>query len=115
MRAVILLIATFLQAFASAAEDPAIAALFKAEGVEGTIVVASLKSGETFVANEKRAAQPFAPASTFKVLNTLIAVEEGIVRDKDHAFRWDGVSRDIPEWNRDQTLASAFKVSCVWC
>ena len=30
-------------------------------------------------------------------------------------FKWDGHTYAISNWNHDQTLESAFKVSCVWC
>ncbi|MDD1615964.1 MAG: beta-lactamase, partial [Methylococcaceae bacterium NSP1-2] len=33
----------------------------------------------------------------------------------DDVLKWDGHVYDLPDWNRDQTLESAFKVSCVWC
>ncbi|MBN2647747.1 MAG: class D beta-lactamase [Thiotrichales bacterium] len=33
----------------------------------------------------------------------------------EFAFKWDGRNYPIPSWNQDQTLSSAFKVSCVWC
>jgi beta-lactamase class D len=97
------------------AEDAAIAQLFARQGVVGTLVISSLKTGETFVHNDARAQQRFPPASTFKIPNTLIALEEGVVSGKEETFKWDGHGYDFPDWNHDQTLASAFKVSCVWC
>ena len=30
-------------------------------------------------------------------------------------LKWNGHTYDFSEWNRDQTLETAFKVSCVWC
>ena len=97
------------------AEDLAISKLFTQKGVDGTVVISSLKSGQTFIHNDARANQRFSPASTFKVMNTLIALEEKAIVGKDDVFKWDGHVYDLPNWNRDQTLASAFKVSCVWC
>ena len=97
------------------AEDAAIAQLFARQGVVGTMVLSSLKTGKTFVHNDARAQQRFPPASTFKIPNTLIALEEGVVSGTEEIFTWDGHVYDFPDWNHDQTLASAFKVSCVWC
>lgn len=111
----LLLFLLLLTPLVATAEDAEIAALFEKQGVEGTLVLASLASGEVVIHNEARAIQRFAPASTFKVINTLIGVQEGVVQDKDSAFKWDGHEYEIAEWNRDQTLQSAFKVSCVWC
>jgi beta-lactamase class D len=100
------------QAFA---EDAALARPFSTRGLEGTIVISSLNGEKTFIHNDGRANKRFSPASTFKVLNTLIALEEKAVRGKTELLKWDGTPKEFPDWNRDHTLESAFKVSCVWC
>lgn len=97
------------------AEEPAIAQRFAQRNIEGTIVISSLHGDQTIVHNDHRAQHRFSTASTFKVFNTLIALEEKAVSGKDDVLKWDGHIYDIPEWNRDQTLETAFKVSCVWC
>lgn len=97
------------------AEDATIAQLFDNQGVEGTVVIASASGKQTIIHNDARAAQRFSPASTFKIFNTLIGLEEKAVAGKNEAFKWDGVRRDFPGWNSDQTLETAFKVSCLWC
>ncbi len=112
------LIITLLVSFLSIsafAEDQALAKLFARQGVEGTIVISSLNSRQVFIHNNSRASQRFSPASTFKILNTLIALEEKAISGKDDVIKWDGHIYDFPDWNHDQTLESAFKVSCVWC
>lgn len=69
---------------------------------------------ETVVAGGALADSPLPPCSTFKIWNTLIGLEEGIVADPEAPFwKWDGEERFMPEWNRDQTLRSAFTFSCV--
>lgn len=99
----------------SVAEDQIIAGLFSQQGIEGTMVISSLQDGQTFVHNDVRANQRFSPASTFKIMNALISLEEKVVSGKDDVLKWNGHIYDLPEWNHDQTLESAFKVSCVWC
>jgi len=89
--------------------------VFAEHGVVGTLVVESLQGDRTYVHNPTRASVRFSPASTFKIPNTLIALREGVVESKDSRFTWDGTDRGLPQWNRDQTLESAFQVSCVWC
>ncbi|WP_373031027.1 class D beta-lactamase [Sulfurovum sp.] len=97
------------------AEDQDITNIFVNEGLTGTIVISSVGSGETFIHNDLRANYRFTVASTFKILNTLIALEEKVISGKDDLFKWDGHMYAISDWNCDQTLESAFKVSCVWC
>ncbi|WP_064039374.1 class D beta-lactamase [Methylomonas koyamae] len=110
----ILLLAVFAAGTARA-EDPALAKLFAEQGLEGTVVISSLRTGRSFVHNDARANRRLPVASTFKILNTLIALQERAIAGKDDTLHWDGQIRDFPDWNRDQTLASAFKLSCVWC
>lgn len=62
----------------------------------------------------ERCAVRRAPCSTFKIPNSLIGLETGVIADAGYVMKWDGTKRFIAEWNRDQTLASAFEVSAVW-
>jgi beta-lactamase class D len=78
-------------------------------------LIESTKTGKRFVHNDTRMHQAFAVASTFKVFNTLIALEEGVIAGANAVIPWDGIRYEIAAWNKDQTLESAFKVSCVWC
>ena len=94
--------------------DP-VAQVFQEQGVIGTLVVASADGEVLHVHNAKRAETRFSPASTFKIPNTLIALDTAVVTSKDATFKWDGSDKGLPAWNKDQTLESAFKVSCVWC
>lgn len=97
------------------ASDDEIAALYQRYGVDGTLVIASLDGGVRYIHNEERAARRLLPASTFKIPNTLIALEEGAIGGEGERIPWDGRDRGWEAWNRDQTLASAFALSCVWC
>ena len=98
----------------AAAEDAELAAVFTGAGGEGTIIIAYLNGNSAFVHNDARSRHRFPVASTFKILNTLIALEEGVIADGEE-IKWDGVSRDSAAWNQNQTLDSAFRTSCVWC
>lgn len=102
-------------AYPAHAEDPALAKLFTDHGLEGTVVMSSVRTGRTFVHNDARANRRLPVASTFKIMNTLIALQEQAISGQNDTLHWDGQIYDIPDWNRDQTLASAFQVSCVWC
>jgi beta-lactamase class D len=95
------------------ANDLEIERIFKKYDIEGTFVLSSLKN-INFIYNEKRVKQRFIPASTFKIPHTLIALEEKVV-DTNTIIKWDGKKRFYEPWNKNQTLQSAIKYSCVWC
>jgi beta-lactamase class D len=115
MRETLLLLTALLFPALAAAEDRDIARLFQNRDAVGTMVIAPLKDSQTFIHNEARAHSRYTVASTFKILNTLISLEEGTVSGKGDIFKWDGRVHDIANWNRDHTLESAFRMSCVWC
>lgn len=104
-----------LLACKAVAEDADLAAIFSQHKVNGALVLSSLNTGQTFIHNDVRAAQRLPVASTFKIMNTLISLEEKAITGKSDVLKWDGKHHEFPDWNRNQTLESAFKVSCVWC
>lgn len=108
---VILMLGLFCSLYA---EDASIAKLFDDETIVGTMLIESLDGTKRYVYNNVRAMTPLLPASTFKIPNTLIALQEGVV-SADSNISWDGVERTVRAWNQDQNLKSAFKSSCVWC
>ncbi len=62
--------------------------------------------------NKERCIQRFTPASTFKIINSMIALETAVAPDDGLMIKWDGTPRK-PEWDKDMTMREAFKVSCV--
>jgi beta-lactamase class D len=66
------------------------------------------------VFRERECRRRLTPASTFKILNSLIALETGVIPDEHYVIRWDSVHREIDSWNRDHDLASAIANSVVW-
>ncbi len=64
--------------------------------------------------NPEGCAERYSPCSTFKIPNSLIALDTGVASGPDFALKWDGVTRWAPAWNKDQTLSSAFSNSVVW-
>ncbi len=95
-------------------DEPELVALFEEAGVTGTLVMFDVDRDVLRVVNPARANRRYVPASTFKILNTLIGLETGVVEGPDTRFRWDGEPREIEAWNRDHTLESAFRESVVW-
>ena len=37
-----------------------------------------------------------------------------MISDEIAVLTWDGIQRELPEWNRDLNLREAFKLSAVW-
>lgn len=66
------------------------------------------------VYNEPLSTERHSPYSTFKIPNSLIALEEGVVTIDDSLRQWDGTKHSRAELNQNQDLASAMKYSCVW-
>jgi len=97
-------------------ERPSLADIFKQHDAKGTMIVVDQRGDAptTQVHNPRRAAQRYAPASTFKIPHALFALESGVVRDEFQVFRWDGTERSYKPWNRDQDLRSSMRHSTVW-
>jgi beta-lactamase class D len=75
-----------------------------------------LRGDGLHVENEGRAEQRFSPCSTFKIANSLIALQTGVASDAEWPLPYDP-ARDGEQhgaWSRDHTLASAIRVSAVW-
>jgi len=81
-------------------------------GAGECVVVAPLTGPETIVGGDDCARRTL-PASTFKIPHALIALQTKVVTPTT-VVKWDGVKRDYPVWNQDQTLASAIRMSAVW-
>ena len=68
---------------------------------------------QVFYYNLNRLSRPYSPASTFKIMNSLVALETNIAPDENMIIKWDGITRWKPDWNKDMDMREAFKVSSV--
>ncbi len=87
---------------------------FDKYGVDGCFVLFNQTENEYIRYNSSLCDSGYLPASTFKIPNALIALEEGIIKDTNQIMKWDGHEWPIKTWNQDQTLKTAMKYSCVW-
>ncbi|HZS05579.1 MAG TPA: class D beta-lactamase [Blastocatellia bacterium] len=103
----------------SRAQD--LSAYFK--NTEGAIVIYDLKHNRYLRYNEARCRERFSPFSTFKIPNSLIGLETGVIRDADFVIPWDRQKYPPQEdwniepfrhWGQDHTLRSAIRYSVVW-
>jgi beta-lactamase class D len=84
------------------------------EGYDTALVIYNRSSGAVTNVNPARSAQRLPPCSTFKVYNTLIGLQLGLLPGPDEPwYKWDRIHRDVEGWNRDLTLREAFHVSAV--
>ncbi len=81
---------------------------------EGCFVLYDLKRDRYIRYNSSRCQKRFIPASTFKIFNSLVALETKAIADENTVIAWDGVNRAFPAWNQDQTMRTAFTRSAVW-
>lgn len=93
--------------------DNSLKKYFDDNHVEGTFGLFNNGNGQFTIYNLSRFKDStYMPASTFKIVNSLIGLETGKIRDEKMVIKWDGVVRR-PEWDKDFTMSEAFKVSAV--
>lgn len=82
--------------------------------VGGSFVLYDQEKDTYIYYNERQSNEMFCPASTFKICNSLIGLETGVISDADFVIKWDGKVWQNTKWNKDHDLESAFKNSTVW-
>jgi len=117
MNRAVLLITTFLVSLSASSQKVTVRDFkphFAKYGVDGCFVMFSQDGNEFVKYNPSLCDSGFIPASTFKIPNSLIFLEEGLIKDTLQVIKWDGHKWPNEQWNRDQTLRTAIKYSCVW-
>ncbi len=87
---------------------------FDGADVTGGILIYDWRKNNYLVYDRERINRGFVPASTSKIIHSLIFLETGALRDENEILKWDGVRRQVTAWNQDHNLRSAFKASAVW-
>lgn len=88
----------------------------------GAFVLYDLKRDSYLRYNEARCRERFSPFSTFKIPNSLIGLDTGVIADAEYVIKWDKQKypahdeETLPfkDWWQDQTLRTAIKRSVVW-
>ncbi|MBP6285984.1 MAG: class D beta-lactamase [Ferruginibacter sp.] len=102
-----------------ATNDDSLKKYFDENNVDGCFTMLDNASGEITVYNMKLDTMRFSPASTFKIVNSLIGLQTGIIVDENMLIKWDGQIRFYPNgdtarnWNKDMGMTEAFKASNV--
>jgi beta-lactamase class D len=82
--------------------------------LDGTFVLLNSTTGKYIRHNAARAAQRFAPCSTFKIPHTAILLETGVAPDPGYTLKYDPKLKQPANWARDFDLTGAFKASALW-
>ena len=83
-------------------------------GRNGTAVVYDPSNRRYTVYNQKLAETRGSPCSTFKIISSLIALENGIILPENSTRTWSGERFWNEDWNKDIDFREAFRTSCVW-
>ncbi|HEX5810372.1 MAG TPA: class D beta-lactamase [Anaerolineales bacterium] len=84
------------------------------DGFSGAFVLYDLEKDRYIRYHPEQCVERLLPASTFKIMNSLIGLETGVVVDENYVIRWDGTQYEIAAWNQDHTLRTAMQNSVVW-
>lgn len=103
-----------LSTFSSAQEVRDFRQYFKDKNLDGGFFLYDYQKKEYIVSDKDEFLRPTSPASTFKIPNSLIALETGAIKDENEVIKWDGQKRWLETWNADHDLKNAFKNSTVW-
>ena len=93
--------------------DESLKKYFDENKVEGCFTMLNNADGRVTVYNMEYDTMRFSPASTFKIFNSLVGLQTGIITDEKMVIKWDGTKRGNAEWNKDMDMTEAFKVSSV--
>lgn len=87
--------------------------------VAGSITIYNYSGQEWIFSDSVDARRATLPASTFKIINSCVALETGVIKDEHVVFKWDGKERTVfgtprEAWNKDTDLESAYRNSTIW-
>ncbi len=83
--------------------------------VDGAILIYDLKQNTYYSNDFEWTKKGKLPASTFKIPNSIIALETGVVEHDSTIFRWNREERAMSIWEQDLVFSDAFHFSCVPC
>jgi beta-lactamase class D len=87
---------------------------FNEIGLKGSFSLYDLNRKQYATTDKNDFVKGTSPASTFKVPNTFIALEEKAVQDENELIKWDGTPKRLKVWEQDYDLKNAYKNSAFW-
>jgi len=95
-------------------EDNSIRKYFTEKNVAGCFGLYNNATNQFTIYNKSRFTDSsYQPASTFKIVNSLIGLQTGVISSDSMVIKWDGVKRERESWNKDLSMYEAFRVSAV--
>lgn len=94
---------------------PGLQSILDSNLLEGSILIFNSQKQKYYSNDFEWKEEGELPASTFKIVNSIIALETNVIEDENKIFIWDGKKRQIKTWEQDLTLNEAFRYSCVPC
>ena len=88
--------------------------IFAKHHIRGTFVLKDLTDNKVKMYSSARSDSAYLPASTFKILNSLIALQTSVINTIHDTIQWDGIDKGWEPWNKDQNMETAMPISCVW-
>lgn len=94
--------------------DNSLEKYFTENKVDGCFAMMDNGTGEFTVYNLSRYRDSsYLPASTFKIVNSLIGLQTGKIVNDSMVIKWDGIKRPFESWNKDLSMYEAFRASAV--
>lgn len=84
------------------------------ENIDGCAVFYSPDQSQYTYYNKDMCQTQVSPYSTFKIVSTLIGLNNGVIHSEDSTMGYDKTTYPVDAWNDDLTLEEAFKSSCIW-
>jgi beta-lactamase class D len=95
-------------------EDQSLGKYFTENRVAGCFGLYNNSTNQFTFFNKKRFTDSsFLPASTFKIVNSLVGLQTGVITNDSMIIKWDSVKRNVEAWNHDLSMYQAFRVSAV--
>ncbi len=95
--------------------DEGLQKLLDSSYVYGAVLILDPQKEIYITNNVALAKQGKLPASTFKIPNSIIALETKTVENDSTMIKWDGKKRELEIWEKDFTFREALHASCVPC
>ena len=94
---------------------PEFQSIIDSSDVKGSILIYDLNKDIYYSNDFEWSNKGNLPASTFKIANSIIGLETGVIENDSTIFKWDGEKKWLKNWEQDLILRDAFQYSCVPC